>query len=184
MEFNEQTFNALKQVLAATVHHDQAVVKDATAKLNANDKTPGFRLCLLQSVLIPDCPALVAQAGALYLKNSLKQFFRLGSKSKANKNKISDELRTAYNNELKMLQECLLTIFTMENRIPKVLQTQLLLIIAKTCRSCWPRNWGNLFPTVLQSLQSQNTVVRYRYVEKEDSRVRSMMVMYIVLRVL
>ncbi|CAI7934569.1 unnamed protein product, partial [Closterium sp. NIES-54] len=85
---------------------------------------------------------------AIYFKNSINRYWRARRETQG----ISDE-------EKPLLRARLLELVADENSQVAV---QLAVLIAKIARIDYPREWSELFPTLLQKLQSQDPLLTQR----------------------
>ncbi|CAM6098378.1 unnamed protein product [Calypogeia fissa] len=137
-------------LLQNALNQDQSIQKPAEATLAACENRPGFCSCLLGIIASRD---LEKQSDArwlasVYFKNSINRYWRIRRDSPG----ISDA-------EKPYLRRTLLELIREEDNKVAV---QLALLIAKIARFDYPREWPELFPALLQKLQSPDVLLTQR----------------------
>ncbi|CAI5943992.1 unnamed protein product [Closterium sp. NIES-64] len=129
---------------------NEATRKEAEQALNAYETRVGFCSCLLEIISRKelDQKGGARWLAAIYFKNSINRYWRARRETQG----ISDE-------EKPVLRARLLELVADENSQVAV---QLAVLIAKIARIDYPREWSELFPTLLQKLQSQDPLLTQR----------------------
>ncbi|CAI7878377.1 unnamed protein product [Closterium sp. NIES-53] len=129
---------------------NEATRKEAEQALNAYETRVGFCSCLLEIISRKelDQKGGARWLAAIYFKNSINRYWRARRETQG----ISDE-------EKPLLRARLLELVADENSQVAV---QLAVLIAKIARIDYPREWSELFPTLLQKLQSQDPLLTQR----------------------
>ncbi|CAI5480607.1 unnamed protein product [Closterium sp. Yama58-4] len=129
---------------------NEATRKEAEQALNAYETRVGFCSCLLEIISRKelDQKGGARWLAAVYFKNSINRYWRARRETQG----ISDEEKPA-------LRARLLDLVADENSQVAV---QLAVLIAKIARIDYPREWSELFPTLLQKLQTQDPLLTQR----------------------
>ncbi|CAK9199162.1 unnamed protein product [Sphagnum jensenii] len=150
MALTSEDLSTVYSLLQSALRQDDAIRKPAEATLAACENRPGFCSCLLEIIASRD---LEHQSDArwlasVYFKNSINRYWRIRRDSLG----ISDA-------EKPHLRRKLLELIREENNQVAV---QLALLISKIARFDYPREWQELFPTLLQKLQSPDVLMTQR----------------------
>ncbi|BBN14841.1 importin-11 [Marchantia polymorpha subsp. ruderalis] len=137
-------------LLQNALSQDQSIQKPAEATLASCENRPGFCSCLLEIIASRDLekqsdPRWLA---SVYFKNSINRYWRIRRDTPG----IGDA-------EKPYLRSKLLDLIREEDNKVAV---QLALLIAKIARFDYPRDWPELFPMLLQKLQSPDVLLTQR----------------------
>lgn len=129
---------------------DETIRKGAELSLEANASRPGFCSCLLEIVTAQelDEQGTARWLAAVYFKNSINRFWRTRKDSQGIGNEEKPHLRAKL---LELLRDG-------NNQVA----VQLALLIAKIARFDYPREWPELFPSLIQKLQIPDTLITQR----------------------
>ncbi|KAL2621919.1 hypothetical protein R1flu_002124 [Riccia fluitans] len=150
MALSSADLSTVYSLLQNALSQDQSIQKPAEATLASCENRPGFCSCLLEIIASRDLekqsdPRWLA---SVYFKNSINRYWRIRRETPG----IGDA-------EKPYLRSKLLDIIREEDNKVAV---QLALLIAKIARFDYPRDWPELFPILLQKLQSPDVLLTQR----------------------
>ncbi|CAH1127188.1 unnamed protein product [Ceutorhynchus assimilis] len=141
------THNLVLEVLHSASSQDPQVLKPAEEKLKQWETEPGFYSVLYNIIANHTLNINVRWMAVLYMKNGIDRYWRKNAP-----NAISEEEKTC-------IRQNLLTNFT--EPISQI-ATQRAVIISKVARIDCPKEWPELFPTLLQAVESTDSLVQHR----------------------
>ncbi|XP_024543668.1 importin-11 [Selaginella moellendorffii] len=142
--------NAVYTLLQKALSPEESMRKSAEANLTALESLPGFCSCLLEIIATRDLDdqSDARWLASVYFKNSINRYWRHRRDAPGIPDVEKPYLRTK-----------LLGLIREENQKVAV---QLAVLIAKIARIDYPREWQDLFPNLLQNLQSSDVLTTLR----------------------
>nr|CAI5838056.1 unnamed protein product [Callosobruchus analis] len=143
----DSTYAVVLDVLRQASSQDPSVLKPAETKLREWETQPGFYAVLLNILSDFTMDVNVRFMAVLCLKNGVDRYWRKNAP-----NAISEQ-------EKSTIRQGLLCSF--EEPINQI-AVQRAVLISKVARMDWPREWSNVFPVLLQGIESPNGMVQHR----------------------
>ncbi|KAI8975058.1 armadillo-type protein [Mycotypha africana] len=166
----------LLQVLIEIVSQDQHRIKQAEALLKQWENSPNFFITLQDIFCDRSMDEAVRMLCGIYLKNGIDRFWRRSAKnpiSPEEKNMIRERLLQSVDEPSKKARYSFVCFVSKKKKKKKKkLTAQNAAIIAKIARLDYPQTWPELFPTLIQSIQTVDfhqqdyaRLVHYRILE-------------------
>ncbi|VEN37849.1 unnamed protein product [Callosobruchus maculatus] len=143
----DSTYAVVLDVLRQASSQDPSVLKPAETKLREWETQPGFYAVLLNVLSDFTMDVNVRFMAVLCLKNGVDRYWRKNAP-----NAISEQ-------EKSTIRQGLLCNF--EEPVNQI-AVQRAVLISKVARLDWPREWPNVFPVLLQGIESPNGMVQHR----------------------
>lgn len=155
MGMSSSDMAAMYTLLMNSMSGDAGVRKQAELALSGTDSRSGFCSCLLELITSPD---LVSQAdirlmASVYLKNSINRYWRTSSRRS-----IPDTCGVGNDEKVHIRKKLLSHLREPDYKIAAILAV----IISKIARIDYPREWPDLFPTLIQQLQSADVLLSHQ----------------------
>ncbi|KAJ8915196.1 hypothetical protein NQ315_015419 [Exocentrus adspersus] len=141
------THAVVLDVLQRASSQNPEVFKPAEAKLKEWETQPCFYTILLNIISNHSLDVNVRWMAVLYMKNGIDKYWRRNAPSA-----ISEE-------EKQTIRQGLLCNFS--EPISQI-AVQRAVLVSKVARIDWPREWSNLFPTLLQAVESPDSLIQHR----------------------
>lgn len=150
MALSSSDLSAIYGLLQNALSQDEAVRKRAEATLAACENRPGFCSLLLEIIAANDLDDQNSARwlASVYFKNSINRYWRIKRDSPG----ISEA-------EKPYLRSKLLELIREESNQVAV---QLALLISKIARFDYPKEWPELFPSLIQKIQSADALTTQR----------------------
>ncbi|CAH1959457.1 unnamed protein product [Acanthoscelides obtectus] len=143
----DSTYAVVLDVLRQASSQDPSILKPAEIKLQEWETQPGFYAVLLNILSDFTMDVNIRFMAVLCLKNGVDRYWRKNAP-----NAISEQEKSTIRQGL---------LLTFEEPINQI-AVQRAVLISKVARMDWPREWPNVFPTLLQGIESSNGMVQHR----------------------
>ncbi|XP_045467255.1 importin-11 isoform X2 [Harmonia axyridis] len=137
----------LVEALRRASSQDAAILKPAEEKLREWEIQPGFYSALLNIISTHNLDLNIRWMAVLYMKNGIDKYWR-----KTAPNAISEE-------EKILIKRGLISSF---NEPVNQIATQRAVLVARIARIDCPKEWGDLLPSLLQTILSNDILIQHR----------------------